>query len=105
MVKEDEDFNRNRRKSRSFICVAMTTPMTRIGGWLGVRFLWLVEPIPKSRGKRTTSNVIQLAATIAPLANVLSIAALVTYWRMDVSDGKGGVVPDFEGEPYKDPRW
>jgi potassium channel subfamily K len=46
-----------------------------------------------------------LAATIAPLANVLSIAALVTYWRMNVSDGNGGLVPDFEGHPFKDPRW
>jgi potassium channel subfamily K len=46
-----------------------------------------------------------LAATTAPLANVLSIAALVTYWRMNVSDGKGGTVPDFEGVPYRDPRW
>jgi hypothetical protein len=46
-----------------------------------------------------------LAATIAPLANVLSIAALVTYWRMDVSDGQGGILPDFEGTPFKDPRW
>jgi hypothetical protein len=49
-----------------------------------------------------------LAATIAPLANVLSIAALVTFWRMDVQDfsqPSPTVVPDFEGVPYKDPRW
>jgi len=46
-----------------------------------------------------------LAATIAPLANVLSIAALVTYWRMNVSDGNGGILPDFLGTPFKDPRW
>lgn len=46
-----------------------------------------------------------LAATIAPLANVLSIAALVTFWRMNINDGHGGLVADFEGLPYPDPRW
>ncbi|TID26736.1 voltage-gated potassium channel [Venturia nashicola] len=46
-----------------------------------------------------------LASAIAPLANVVSIAALVTYWRMDISDGNGGVVGELEGRPFKDPRW
>jgi potassium channel subfamily K, other eukaryote len=46
-----------------------------------------------------------LAATIAPLANVVSIAALVTYWRMNLSDGSGGLVQELEGVPFKDPRW
>jgi potassium channel subfamily K len=46
-----------------------------------------------------------LAATSAPLANVLSIAALVTPWRMNVNDGSGGIVPDFEGQLFHDPRW
>ncbi|EKG14168.1 hypothetical protein MPH_08662 [Macrophomina phaseolina MS6] len=45
-----------------------------------------------------------LAATLGPLANVLSIAALVTYWRMElVVDGE--VVPELDGVPFKDPRW
>ena len=46
-----------------------------------------------------------LAATMAPLANVLSIAALVTYWRMDLSDGKGGILEEARGITFKDPRW
>jgi hypothetical protein len=46
-----------------------------------------------------------LAATSAPLANVLSIAALVTPWRMNVNDGSGGIVPDFDGVMFGDPRW
>lgn len=46
-----------------------------------------------------------LASAIAPLANVISIAALVTYWRMDISDGHGGMVSELEGKPFKDPRW
>lgn len=45
-----------------------------------------------------------LAATLGPLANVLSIAALVTYWRMHVVvDGER--VPELYGVPFKDPRW
>jgi potassium channel subfamily K len=46
-----------------------------------------------------------LAATMAPLANVLSIAALVTGWRMSLDDGKGGLLEEFQGVPYRDPRW
>jgi hypothetical protein len=46
-----------------------------------------------------------LAATIAPLANVLSISALVTDWRMDLDDGNGGFLPELNGIPFKDPRW
>jgi potassium channel subfamily K len=46
-----------------------------------------------------------LAATIAPLANVLSIAALVTYWRMDINNGQGRPGPQFKGVTYRDPRW
>ncbi|KAL5117832.1 Potassium channel [Pleosporales sp. CAS-2024a] len=45
-----------------------------------------------------------LAATLGPLANVSSIAALVTSWRQtNYIDGVR--VPDFEGVPYADPRW
>ncbi|KAF2668229.1 voltage-gated potassium channel [Microthyrium microscopicum] len=48
-----------------------------------------------------------LAATIAPLANVLSIAALVTSWRMSLKDpaNPGQLLPEFSGITYKDPRW
>jgi potassium channel subfamily K len=45
-----------------------------------------------------------LAATLGPLANVLSIAALVTYWRENIYiDGQ--YVADFDGVPFKDPAW
>lgn len=45
-----------------------------------------------------------LAATLGPLANVSSIAALVTSWRQsNFIDGER--LSDFEGVPYADPRW
>ncbi|KNG46867.1 potassium channel [Stemphylium lycopersici] len=45
-----------------------------------------------------------LAATLGPLANVSSIAALVTPWRQrNIIDGV--VLTDFEGVPFGDPRW
>lgn len=61
-----------------------------------------------------------LAATLGPLANVLSIAALVTPWRSclitDVKigtaaaecawNGQGGTLgDDLGGHPFDDPRW
>lgn len=60
-----------------------------------------------------------LAATIGPLANVLSIAALVVFWRQCVSsiaDGSNAdscpwdgdpanIMPDLLGLPYHDPDW
>lgn len=60
-----------------------------------------------------------LAATIGPLANVLSIAALVTYWRMclvpDVNSEAAAqcfwtgpadqLATDLEGQTYRDPLW
>lgn len=46
-----------------------------------------------------------IAATLAPLANVLSIAALVTYWRMRLYDEHGNKLTDLTGITYKDPRW
>lgn len=45
-----------------------------------------------------------LAATLGPLANVSSIAALVTSWRQS-NWIDGGFVSDFEGVPFADPRW
>lgn len=45
-----------------------------------------------------------LAATLGPLANVSSIAALVTPWRQqNIVDGE--VLSDFDGIPFGDPRW
>ncbi|KAK0932713.1 Potassium channel [Friedmanniomyces endolithicus] len=58
-----------------------------------------------------------LAATIGPLANVLSIAALVTYWRMcnisgatpdDAAQCLGdtsNLVAPLAGQTYQDPHW
>ena len=51
-----------------------------------------------------------LAATLGPLANVLSIAALVTSWRMSLIPPSGStnpadLLPDLEGNPFADPRW
>ena len=45
-----------------------------------------------------------LAATLGPLANVSSIAALVTPWRQQ-NIVNGEVLTDFEGVPFGDPRW
>lgn len=47
-----------------------------------------------------------LAATIGPLANVLSIAALVTTWRVELANG--GALPegtDDSGKSIPDPKW
>lgn len=58
-----------------------------------------------------------LAATIGPLANVLSIAALVTSWRMCVVNGaaqphrcnyngdSSTLIPQLDGREYADPQW
>lgn len=47
-----------------------------------------------------------IAATTGPLANVLSIAALVTYWRMQLDVGDdGAMVPELQGIPFQDPLW
>lgn len=46
-----------------------------------------------------------IAATLAPLANVLSLAALVTYWRENLDDGHGNRLPELQGVPFRDPRW
>jgi potassium channel subfamily K len=44
-----------------------------------------------------------LAATVGPLANVLSIAALVTSWRAVYDPDYPGV--DFYAVGIADPRW
>lgn len=47
-----------------------------------------------------------LAATIGPLANVLSIAALVTTWRVTLPDnGQLPLGKDENGIGIKDPHW
>lgn len=46
-----------------------------------------------------------IAATLAPLANVLSLAALVTYWRESLDDGHGNRLPELAGQPFPDPHW
>jgi potassium channel subfamily K len=45
-----------------------------------------------------------LAATLGPLANVTSIAALVTPWRQtNIINGER--ISDFNGVPFTDPKW
>ncbi|KAK7180462.1 hypothetical protein DPSP01_010001 [Paraphaeosphaeria sporulosa] len=45
-----------------------------------------------------------LAATLGPLANISSLVALVTSWRMNVYiDGQ--FVEELEGKSFADPRW
>lgn len=43
------------------------------------------------------------AATIGPLANVMSIAALITYWRNNYDPDYPGV--DAYSSGFPDPRW
>ncbi|GME42464.1 hypothetical protein GTA08_BOTSDO10311 [Neofusicoccum parvum] len=76
------------------------------GGWKGLGRFWerRREDGSKNDWWFASTAIPLLAATLGPLANVLSIAALVTYWRMDlVVDGHA--VPELEGVPFKDPRW
>jgi potassium channel subfamily K len=44
-----------------------------------------------------------IAATTGPLANLLSIAALVTPWRQILPDNGAG--DDDDGVGFPDPRW
>lgn len=48
-----------------------------------------------------------LAATLGPLANVLSIGALVTFWRLDLRDpvNPSSFLPQWQGNMIPDPRW
>ncbi|KAF2708700.1 voltage-gated potassium channel [Pleomassaria siparia CBS 279.74] len=48
-----------------------------------------------------------LAATLGPLANVLSIGALVTFWRLDLRDpaDSTATVSQLQATPIRDPRW
>lgn len=44
-----------------------------------------------------------LAATIGPLANVMSIAAIITSWRVRYDEGHQG--QDDHSVGFPDPRW
>lgn len=48
-----------------------------------------------------------LAATLGPLANVLSIGALVTFWRTDLADPAHPeqLLAPLQGNLIEDPRW
>ncbi|ORY11072.1 hypothetical protein BCR34DRAFT_614864 [Clohesyomyces aquaticus] len=48
-----------------------------------------------------------LAATLGPLANVLSIGALVTFWRLDLRDPNdpSSLLTQLKATPIRDPRW
>ncbi|KAF2010338.1 voltage-gated potassium channel, partial [Aaosphaeria arxii CBS 175.79] len=66
---------------------------------------WISRHDPSSPRWWFASTAIPLlAATIGPLANVLSIAALVTYWRETIFiDGQ--FVSEFDGVTFADPPW
>jgi hypothetical protein len=56
----------------------------------------------------TSTAVPLLAATLGPLANVLSIGAIITSWRVDRIDPtnpNGDLLPPLEGIPIHDPTW
>ena len=46
-----------------------------------------------------------IAATFAPMANLLSIAALVVYWRNDVKVFNEPILRESTSEGYPDPIW
>ena len=46
-----------------------------------------------------------IAATFAPMANLLSIAALVVYWRNDVKVFNDPALRESTSEGYPDPEW
>ena len=46
-----------------------------------------------------------IAATFAPMANLLSIAALVVYWRNDVEDFEEPLLREATSKGYPDPDW
>lgn len=58
----------------------------------------------KTRWWFASTGIPLLAASLGPLANVLSIAALVSYWRSTVYINDQ-FVRDFDGVPFADPRW
>lgn len=77
---------------------------------------WVFHSFNACFDKAHTSQHSLLAATIGPLANVLSIAALVVYWREnllpggdDACDSFNGdtsmLLPQTQGNSYRDPSW
>jgi len=44
-----------------------------------------------------------IAATAGPMANVMSIAALVTTWRMNITDS--GPTQEDDATGFDDPHW
>ncbi|KAF2004568.1 voltage-gated potassium channel [Amniculicola lignicola CBS 123094] len=58
----------------------------------------------KTRWWFASTAIPLLAATLGPLANVQSIAALVTFWRETIYID-GVFVPEFDGVTYPDPAW
>lgn len=77
-------------------------PLSKNKSWRNVIKKW--KDGEKSDWWFASTGIPLMAATLGPLANVSSIAALVTSWRQsNVIDGVS--VPDFEGVPFGDPRW
>ncbi|KAI1345035.1 hypothetical protein F5Y15DRAFT_15230 [Xylariaceae sp. FL0016] len=79
------------------------TDTVRTVGFLRLR--GKTDDLPQSWWFASTA-VPLLAATQGPLSNVLSIAALVTAWRLELPNN--GQLPegaDNDGSPLKDPKW
>ncbi|KAF2418249.1 voltage-gated potassium channel [Tothia fuscella] len=75
--------------------------------------LWKIRMRPKEDDEPldwwfASTGIPILAATLGPLANVLSVGALVTFWRINIQDPtnpNGPGLPELQGRQYEDPRW
>ncbi|KAL5408964.1 hypothetical protein PMIN03_006225 [Paraphaeosphaeria minitans] len=70
----------------------------------GLMFWKKNEQGEKSDWWFASTGIPLLAATLGPLANISSLVALVTPWRMDVYIASQ-FVAELEGKPFADPRW
>jgi hypothetical protein len=97
--------------SRALIPLTTTLNITRIW-WRSVLVHSYMLYRPHQVELREPANTIPFKG---PLANVLSIAALVTPWRMCLLDGvspencpwdgKSELLPDLDGHTFSDPHW
>ena len=85
----------------------MSSPCLVHGPTLLIRSVLLMNPLLHIRDWWFASTAVPLlAATIGPLANVLSIAALVSKWRVELPNN--GQLPegtDDNGSDIPDPHW
>lgn len=105
MQHEDEKSNRPTRSQQQTETNMTKTPMNEENKrkrWWNIWKKW--EEEEEADWWFASTGIPLLAATLGPLANVSSIAALVTPWRQrNIINGE--VLSDFEGVPFGDPRW